>query len=428
MTLDGGYQPRDSEDVMQTSDIATTTRPPVYSSTTPPVVERQNLCAGDNESAWRRFRERLLERIETSDWSSSKPPEMVAGVVDMAHHTLSASSCTLYLSSGHGHRVFYDKRNGHKPGLPTQARTDTLDGAAAWVMQHNSPIVLNETNEWAPLQAKQTEPLEKRGGRVLCVPLMADDDVLGALKVTRRKSEEPFTERDLQTAQVIGATAGIALENMRLRQSIQEGYHSTIRALASAVDAKDPYTCGHSQSVAQYSMVCGMVLGLDAEQMRTLETAALLHDIGKIGIDDAILRKPRKLSPTEQAIVRDHPVIGAAIVHDIGALQEVVGLILHHHEKYDGSGYPHGIGGEEIPLGSRIIGVGDAFDSMTTDRPYRRALTINEAMTELLRCRGTQFCPQALDAFAVGFTRHYDELPRRPRVLDRTGNVPLPIR
>lgn len=413
---------------MQAVNATVATRQRVKPPATPLAVEHADLCFGDNEFAWRRFRERLLERIEASEWSSSKPPEMITGVMDMAHHALSASSCTLYFCNGHGHRLYYKKRNGDNPARASHARTSTLDGAATWVMQHRRPIVINEPGDRAPLQGQQFEPLDTHGARVLCIPILADGHLLGVLEATRRKSDEAFSNHDLETAQVIGTTASIALENMRLRQSIEEGYHSTIRALASAIDAKDPYTCGHSQSVAQYSMVCGMVLGLEGEQIRTLETAALLHDVGKIGIDDAILRKPRKLSPAEQGIVRDHPVIGAAIVHDIGSLQEVVELILYHHERYDGSGYPHGISGEEIPLGARIIGVADAFDSMTTDRPYRRALTINEAMSELLRCRGTQFCPQALDAFAIGFTRYYNELPRRPRVLDATGYAPLPIR
>lgn len=412
---------------MQIIDTAARTRSRTVSHVPSPGLVREDACRGDNESAWRRFRERLIETIDASEWSGSKPPEMVAGVLDMAHTALTASSCTLYLSNGNGHRVFYQSGDGPQARVPARTRTDTLSRTAEWVVQHNTPVIVNETGDWIQVEKRLLAPTATQDARVLCVPLAADSQVLGALEVTRRKSEEPFTEHDLDIAQVIGATAGMALENIRLRQSVEDGYHSTIRALASAIDAKDPYTCGHSQSVAQYSMVCGMVLGLDAEQVRTLETAALLHDIGKIGIDDAILRKPRRLSPAEQGIVRDHPVIGAAIVHDIGALHDVVGLILHHHEKYDGSGYPHGISGDDIPLGARIIAVADAFDSMTTDRPYRRALTINEAMTELLRCRGTHFCPQALDAFAIGFTRYYNELPRRPRVLDSSGGVPLPI-
>ncbi len=413
---------------METAEMPATTRTYGISGADHQAPETNTSCTSDNESAWSRFRKQLLDRIQTSDWTSWDPPEMVAGILEMAHTTLTASSCTLYLANGRGHRIHYRMCNGENRVRASQTKTNKLDGAAQWVIQHKQPIILNEPGDRDTLAELQCEPPDIHGRRVLCIPVLTDGHVLGALEATRHKSDEPYSARDLEIARIIGSTAGMALENIRLRESIDEGYHSTIRALASAIDAKDPYTCGHSQSVAQYSMVCGMVVGLDAEQMRTLETAALLHDIGKIGIDDAILRKPRGLSPAERAVVRDHPVIGAAIVHDVGALQEVVDLILHHHEKYNGSGYPHGIGGEEIPLGARIIGVADAFDSMTTDRPYRRALTINESMAELLRCRGTHFCPQALDAFAVGFTRYYNELPKRPRVLDSTVSGPLFVR
>jgi len=383
-------------------------------------------CAA-SETAWRAFRERLQELLENNEWADSRPADMMSGMLEMAQRALAASSCTVFLSNGHGHRVFYDNHSGSAGRGTTQARIDTLSGPAAWVVERSSPVILNSASDWAALDAVAGGRFESLGARILCVPIQAHGRVLGALEVTRRRSEEPFTERDLASGQMMGAMAGIAIENSKLRESVEESYRSTIRALASAIDAKDPYTCGHSQSVAQYSLVSGMMLNLDAQSMQTLETAALLHDIGKIGIDDAILRKPRRLTPAEHAVIKDHPVIGAAIVHDIGSLSDVVQLILHHHESYDGRGYPHGLKGEDIPLGARIIAVADAFDSMTTDRPYRRGMTINEAMTELQRCRGVQFCPVAVDAFAVGFARFYDELPRRPLVLQRRERLAIPV-
>jgi HD-GYP domain-containing protein (c-di-GMP phosphodiesterase class II) len=371
-------------------------------------------CATQDEAAWRSFRDLLLQNLGTSEWSDGQPSDVVTGVVEMAQHALAASSCTVFLANGHGHKVFFDRRDGSGRSKVEQTRVHNLTGAAAWVVRTRSHLVANEQGQTPQSMTHGADLLDEVTERILCVPLMAGLHVLGAMEVTRGFEAEPFTDRDAATAQVIGATAGVAIENTRLRYSIEEGYRSTIRALASAIDAKDPYTCGHSQRVAQYSLVCGLVLSLNAERMHTLETAAILHDVGKIGIDDAILRKPRRLTAAELAMVKDHPVIGAAIVHDVGALSGAVQFILHHHESYDGSGYPHGLSGESIPLGARIIAVADAFDSMTTERPYRKAMTINEAMSELLRCRGTQFCPEALDAFAVGFARYYNDLPRQP--------------
>ncbi len=380
-------------------------------------------CASPSENAWRTFRERLIADLDGSEWSTSEPPRVIAEIMTMTRKALSTDSCTVYLSNGHGHRVFRDRYNSSDAHRMETSRLAALTGPAARVVEQRSPLVFNAESDWAAYGIGDRPSFSGTNAKVLCVPIEAGDRVLGAIEVVRHDGNRPFAQSEFDTARVIGAMAGITIENAQLRQSMEEGYRSTIRALASAIDAKDPYTCGHSQSVAQYSLITGMILNLPADSIRMLETGALLHDIGKIGIDDAILRKPRRLTAAEHAIIRDHPVIGAAIVHDIGALNEVLPLILHHHESYDGTGYPHGLKGEDIPLGARIIAVSDAFDSMTTDRPYRRAMTINEALSELHRCRGVQFCPTALDAFAVGFSRYYDDLPRRPRVLERQERV-----
>jgi HD-GYP domain-containing protein (c-di-GMP phosphodiesterase class II) len=198
------------------------------------------------------------------------------------------------------------------------SRLSALTGPAAQVVQQRSPLLFNAESDWAAQGIGDSPSFSGTNAKVLCVPIEAGDRVLGAIEVVRRDGNQPFTQSELDTARVIGAMAGITIENAQLRQSMEEGYRSTIRALASAIDAKDPYTCGHSQSVAQYSLITGMILNLPTDSIRMLETGALLHDIGKIGIDDAILRKPRRLTAAEHAIIRDHPVIGAAIVHDIG--------------------------------------------------------------------------------------------------------------
>ncbi len=376
-------------------------------------------AAQDAAADWDRVRAHLLEEINSTVWASAKLPEMVDQVVQLAQHALMASTCSVILSNGHGHKVFFEVSSSDGTQDLVQTHVDNVSGAAKWVTQHCKPLLLNDMTEREPGEpARLSEPgLETE--RILCVPLTVHGRTSGALRLTRPQDSHPFTQQDLATAELIGSMAAVALENTKLRQSVEDGYRTTIRALAGAIDAKDPYTCGHSQRVAEYALVAGVSLSMDESAMTTLEYAAILHDVGKIGIDDAILRKPMRLSAREHAVVRDHPVIGAAIVNDIPFLQDAADLILHHHERYDGSGYPHGLRGTDIPLGSRIIGIADAFDTMITDRPYRRALTINEAMTELCRCKGTQFCPEALDAFASGFSRHYDDICTRPHLLAR---------
>jgi len=195
----------------------------------------------------------------------------------------------------------------------------------------------------------------------------------------------------------------VVLRNTKLHQLVLQGYKDTIGALAAAVDAKDPYTCGHSRRVKEYALRAGKSLRLSKRELEILEYASLLHDVGKIGIADALLSKPAILTEDEYRIVSSHSLIGANIIRDIPFLSEARELVLHHHEKYDGTGYPDGLKGEEISVGAAVLALADAFDAMTTKRAYRDALEFDDALRELRRCSGTQFSPFAVDAFVSSF-------------------------
>jgi putative nucleotidyltransferase with HDIG domain len=179
---------------------------------------------------------------------------------------------------------------------------------------------------------------------------------------------------------------------------MRDVYLSTVQALTAAIDAKDPYTRGHSDRVTKYAVATARHLKLPEDQVEILQYVALLHDMGKIGIKDSILNKPGKLRDDEYAEIKKHPVIGAEIAAEIKFLSKGAEIVRHHHEWYDGRGYPDGLHGEKIPLGARILAVADAYDAMTTDRPYRKALTTAAAIDELLAGRGTQFDPEIADA------------------------------
>jgi putative nucleotidyltransferase with HDIG domain len=174
---------------------------------------------------------------------------------------------------------------------------------------------------------------------------------------------------------------------------------STVWALASAIDAKDAYTHGHSQRVARYAAALGRAVGFDDQEIERLELSAVLHDVGKIGVPEAILNKPERLTAAEMAVMRSHPEKGAEILSSIRAMRDVVPGVLHHHERFDGAGYPTKLKGQNIPLQARIILVADTFDAMTSSRPYRLALPIHVAMAELRRCSGSQFDPRLSEAF-----------------------------
>ena len=277
---------------------------------------------------------------------------------------------------------------------------------ASWVTETGQSLTVNERGD-LPVSLRGLDDDETEQCRLLSMPLTTSTGRLGAFIVGRAASSSRFRRADLTTLEAIGEMTAATMDNLCLHKEIAEGYRGTIKALAGAIDAKDPYTCGHSRRVSDYALMAADALAMKDEARDTLEYAASLHDIGKIGVDDAILRKPQRLSPEERAAIESHPVIGAAIVRSIPFLRHTEGLILYHHERIDGKGYPHRLAGDEVPLGARIISVADAFDTMTTERPYHHPKTINEAMMELQRCSGTQFCPVALDAFAVGFAMAY---------------------
>ena len=201
----------------------------------------------------------------------------------------------------------------------------------------------------------------------------------------------------------------VSIESLvrRLKQSLrhnQELFLDTIRTLAAAIDAKDPYTRGHSERVSSYSMAISRHLGLGADEIFRVRIAAILHDVGKLGVRDGILNKPAGLTDEEYAIMRRHVEIGAQIMAPIRRLKDIIPGIRNHHETWDGRGYPDGLKGEEIPLVARIIGVADTFDAMTTTRPYQEAMTFGFVMAQMQTMAGTRFDPQVLDALTAAVT------------------------
>lgn len=191
----------------------------------------------------------------------------------------------------------------------------------------------------------------------------------------------------------------MALDNSRLLSDLKELFLGTVKTLSRAIDAKSPWTSGHSERVTEIAIGIGAEMGLGEEEMKDLELAGLLHDIGKLGTYEYILDKPGRLSEEELKIIRLHPTKGAEILAPIKELKKIVTVIRHHHEYYDGTGYPEGLKGEMIPLAARILTVADTVDAMGADRPYRKGRTTDEIVTELKRCTGTQFDPVIVDAY-----------------------------
>ncbi|MDQ3380537.1 MAG: HD-GYP domain-containing protein [Actinomycetota bacterium] len=201
---------------------------------------------------------------------------------------------------------------------------------------------------------------------------------------------------------LMGRSRDLSESSLRMEENLLE----TIETLNAAVEARDPYTAGHSQRVRRVALAIGRELSLNAKQLGTLGTAALFHDVGKIGIPDSILTKAGALEPNEAVIMREHVTRGAEIVSKVSSFQDIVPAIRHHHERWDGLGYPDGQRGGDIPLEAAIIGLADAWDAMTTDRPYAHGLTLNQAMLQIRSGREKQFNPAVVDAFWRVAKRH----------------------
>jgi diguanylate cyclase (GGDEF)-like protein len=197
----------------------------------------------------------------------------------------------------------------------------------------------------------------------------------------------------------LGDQAGAILQNGRLQGQLRDAYMSTVALLVEAVAAKDPFVHAHAQEVSGYVEAVGQRLDVPPGRREELVFGSLLHDVGKLGISERILLKPAPLTTDERSVVELHPRIGARLVEQVPALRPIALGVLHHHERWDGSGYPEGLSGEDIPLPARVIGVADAFAAMTTDRPYRPGRSVEEACAELERCAGTQFDPRVVAAF-----------------------------
>ena len=182
-------------------------------------------------------------------------------------------------------------------------------------------------------------------------------------------------------------------------QRLEENALEAVETLNATVEAKDPYTAGHSRRVQRIAVAVGEELGFSPKQLEALRFGGMFHDIGKLSVPDSILTKPDRLTPEEYEGIKEHSAEGARIVAKLGRLREAVPIIRHHHERWDGGGYPDGLAGTEIPLAAAVVGLADAWDAMTTERPYHRALDLDEAFSEVREGRGTQFVPEVVDAF-----------------------------
>jgi len=271
------------------------------------------------------------------------------------------------------------------------------EGVAGKVASTGKPILVENVEEDTRFPEHPERGYLTRS--LVCVPLLYKGEGLGVVCATDKRSGKAFTPSDMHLLSTLASQVAPAIENARLYGQLEESTLSAVRALVAGLEAKDRYLRGHADRVTGHALEIGRAMGLGPDQMLVLERASQLHDVGKLGISDVILNKPASLSRREYGMVKRHPVLGERIITPLEFLRDVAPVIRHHHERPDGKGYPDRIGAEELPPLARIIGVADAYDAMTSARPYRPPKTPEEARKEICSLRGKQFDSEVASIF-----------------------------
>lgn len=345
----------------------------------------------------------LIYKVSKKIGSVPRMERLLQQIIEMTQNALHASAASILLFHDNERELFFESASGPVEKELRHVKVNTEYSIAGQVLRTGKPLTVNNVNKNKNFHRIIDEFTGFVTKSLICVPLVTYHKTIGVLEVLNKLDGSDFDESDMHVVVPVATTAAMAIENTRLHQTTLDAYKNTIVTLAGAIDAKDPYTRGHSQRVMELTLLAGSSLVLSTEEMETLEYASILHDIGKIVVDSQILTKPASLTPSEWNIMREHPAIGANLLKKIPFLEKASELVRCHHERYDGTGYPDRLKGEEIPMGARLIAIADAFDTMTTSRSYRSALNIEYAIRELKNGAGTQFCPVAVKAFISSF-------------------------
>ncbi|MFQ5988333.1 MAG: GAF and HD-GYP domain-containing protein [Candidatus Methylomirabilales bacterium] len=325
--------------------------------------------------------------------------EVLRRTVEAATRLMECEVGSLLLLNAERNELVFEVALGERGREVKEVRLKVGEGIAGWVAKTGKTAMVNDVGRDPRFLGRVDVRTHFITRNMICVPVKSRDRIIGVLQAINRLSLRSFTIEDQRLFESLARQVGIAIENARLYEEVKQTFFSTVATLAEAIEKRDPYTGGHVRRVVELSLILGQELGLSGEEMETLHLSAILHDVGKIGIRDGVLKKHGPLSPEEFAHIREHPQIGAEILAHIKQLEAVIPAVRYHQERCDGRGYPEGLKGEEIPLASRVIAVADTFDAMTTDRPYRPRLSDEAAAEEIERGAGTQFDPDVVEAF-----------------------------
>ncbi len=359
-------------------------------SVPPPVTEFE-------DKVWHEEETNFLFTLHAQLTATLKREVLAAQLVEQVHDFWNVHKTVLLLFDSKSSELAVAYSLGLEQDMVKGIHLKNGESVSGFVASQGRVLVVDDLEQDDYLKKINTEPYLK--GNFLSVPIVFQKNVLGVLHVCQKKNNKLFSKRDCSLMANVGKVGAISLENALLYEEISENYLKTIAALASAIDARDPYTKWHSENVTRYAIAIADAMRLSYQEVEQLRRAALLHDVGKIGIRDNILLKKEKLNEEEFEQIKSHSLKGEEILRSLSFLRQAVLCIRHHHESYDGKGYPDQLRGHDIELGARIIAVADTFDAMTTDRPYRKGLSKEEAMLELERKKNIQFDPDIVDIF-----------------------------
>jgi HD-GYP domain-containing protein (c-di-GMP phosphodiesterase class II) len=311
---------------------------------------------------------------------------------------LECETSSLLLKDEKG-QLFFEVALGEKGEIVKRFQLKMGEGVAGWVAMHGEPLIVPHAVEDPRFFKNVDQASDFVTNNIICVPLRIKKDIIGVIQGINKREGE-FTQDDLDLFQSFADQIAIALDNARLYEELNEMARKLVEGLSEAIEKRDSYSGGHPQRVLKICMAIAKYLPLTPEEKRQLTLAAILHDIGKVGISDHILGKNGMLTVEEMAIIREHPHAGAEIVGHIKQLRAIIPAIKSHHEHYDGSGYPEGLRGEEIPLIARIIAVADTYDAIIHERSYQKGMSRSTAVAEITANAGTQFDPLMVEAFA----------------------------
>ncbi|MDH5259198.1 MAG: HD domain-containing protein [Gammaproteobacteria bacterium] len=317
--------------------------------------------------------------------------------INVASSLVNCEACSLLLINNNTGGLYFDVATGQNNTKIKNIQLKKGEGIAGWVAENKTAIIIKDAQNDPRLYKNADKKSGFTTENMLCIPVTHKQQIIGVLQAIN-KFESGFTKDDARLLYALSNQIAVALENARLYGDLKESLYSVVQVLASTIEKRDPNSSGHSKRVAKYAMEIGKYLKLSKEDLVSLKLGSLLHDVGMIAIPDSILQKKSRLLDAEKEQVMKHSSIGEDILKDIKPLKSIIPVVKYHHEHYDGKGY-FGLVGDEIPLIARIVSVADAFDSMTSERPYSRCKGYDAARMEIIKQSGKKFDPNIVNAF-----------------------------